>query len=171
MSFFTHEFEAPIEKFGVGKTKKIWYNVLFLPSDISATLPFDQYPRLRVDGEIADVPVNSAFIPVGDGRYYVIVGKDVLKQGDVRLGHIVSMRFGIADQDAVDVPDALAAALRNDQHAADAWAEITAGKKRMMAQHVKTAKTDPTRTKRVAEAIEAMLSHKGDLRAWRNAKR
>jgi len=169
--FFTHEFEAPIEKFGVGKTKTIWYNALFLPEELASDLPFDQYPRLRVDAEIADVPVNSAFIPAGDGRHYVIVGKDVLKESGARLGHIVSMRFGIADQNAVDVPEALAAALRNDQRATQAWEAITPGKQRMLAKQVKTAKTEPTQNKRIAEALEALIDHSGDLRAWRNAKR
>lgn len=169
--FYPYEFEAPIEMFGVGKTRKIWYKVLFLPEGIKAKLPFNQYPRLRIDGEIADIPVANAFIPTGDGQFYVIVAPDILKQAGAQIGDTVSMRFRIADQDHVDVPPALKAALERKQQNRDAWDNLTPGKQRMLAQHVLSAKPDPTREKRISEAMEALLHHKADLRAWRKARR
>ncbi len=171
MSIYNHGFNAPIEKFGVGKTRKIWYNVLFLPEHLQTELPFDRYPRLRVEGEIADVPIANAFIPTGDGRYYVIVAPNVLRDAEVALGDEVGMRFCIADQDHVDVPDALSAALDINEDARKVWAALTPGKKRMLAQHVVSAKTDKTRDKRVAEALEIVVDFDGNLRAWRDSRR
>lgn len=169
--FFPHQFEAPIEKFGVGKTKKIWYNVLFLPKELEVDLPFKTYPRLRVDGEIADVPIANAFMPTGDERYYVIVSPNVLKSAKVGLGDTVEMRFRVADQDYVEVPEPLYKAVQRTEAIRETWAGLTPGKQRMLAQHVLSAKTDPTRQKRIKEAIEALMSHGADLRAWRKAKR
>ena len=77
------------------------------------------------------------------------------------------MRFRVADQDAVDVPDAFARALRGDEGARAIWDGLTPGKRRAVAQHVASAKTDPTRTRRVTEALDALRDHGGDLRAWR----
>lgn len=171
MSFFTHQFEGVIDRFGVGKARKIWYNVLFLPKELEDGLPFDVYPRLRVDGEIAEIPISNAFIPTGDGRYYVIVAPNVLKDGDVAIGDIVEMRFKIADQDHVDVPEQLLATIRRSETSVEAWDGITPGKKRMLAQHVSSAKTEPTRQKRIAEAIDALIDFNADLRAWRKEKR
>lgn len=168
--YFTHDFEAPIEKFGVGKTRKIWYNVLFLPKSVEANLPFDQYPRLRIEGEIADVPIANAFMPTGDDRFYVIVAPNVLKDADLSLGDVVEMRFRIADQDYVDVPDTLQKTIDRTKRNQAAWSALTPGKQRMLAQHVLSAKTAPTREKRVSEALEALLDHGGDLRAWRRSK-
>ena len=168
-TFFPYAFEAPIEKFGVGKKRVVWYNVLIAPPDICAQLPLGEFPRLRVEGEIADIPVANAFMPTGDGRHYVIVAPNVLKNGNARLGDYVEMRFRIADQDHVDVPTELANAIAAKRGAADVWEALTPGKKRMLAQHVHSAKTPPTRAKRVQEAVDALTGHGGDLRGWRKA--
>ncbi len=167
---YPFSFEAEIEKFGVGKDRKIWYNVLFLPPDLRAELPFDTYPRLRVEGEIADVPVANAFIPAGDGRNYVIVSPQVLRDAGMKLGDTVEMRFRIADQDHVDVPEVLQAALAHDSDVAAAWYVLTPGRKRMAVQHVLSAKSAPTRQRRLEEALDDVIRFKGDLNAWRRAR-
>lgn len=123
-----------------------------------------------MEGEIADVPIANAFMPTGDGRYYVIVAPNVLRDGEVAPGDIVEMRFKIADQDHVDVPELLQAAIERSKSHRRAWEEITPGKQRMLAQHVASAKTDVTRRKRVGEALEGLLHHGADLRAWRKAR-
>ena len=153
---YGYSFEGPIERFGVGKTRKVWYTVLFLPVELETVLPFDRYPRLRVDGEIADMPVTDAWMPTGDGRRYFIVAPRVLKDAEVGIGSFVEMRFGIADQDAVDMPKELTAALFANAEASRAWAALTPGKQRGMTHQIHGAKTAPTRARRVAEVIEAL---------------
>lgn len=169
--FFPHVFEATIERHGVGRRRKIWYNVVFLPERLRAELPFERYPRLRIEGEIADVPIANAFIPAGGGSYYLIVGPNVLRDGDTAVGDVVEVRFRIADQNHVDVPPELRRAIDADERSADAWDELTPGRRRMLAQHVLSAKTAPTRSRRVGEALDALRSFGGDLRAWRKARR
>lgn len=65
MAYLAHTFEAPLSRHGVGKTMVIWYFVLFLPEAVALTLPLKQYRRLRVVGEIRDVPVEGAWTPTG----------------------------------------------------------------------------------------------------------
>lgn len=154
--YYDHCFESIIDRFGVGRTRKIWYSVLFLPADLEGALPFARFPRLRVDGEIADVPVSGAWIPTGDGRRYIIVAPRVFRDAGVDVGSLVEMRFRIADQDAVDMPEALATALSLDAAAANAWSDLKPGKKRGFAHIVHGAKTDPTRTRRISEVIAAL---------------
>lgn len=168
---YPFEFSAPLERFGVGKSRKIWYNVLFLPAELRAQLPFNQYPRLRVEGEIADHPIENAFIPAGDGRNYVIVGPEIMEGADLTIGREILMRFAIADQDHVDVPEELEKRLAGDRHSERRWKALTPGKKRMLAQHVRSAKTDTTRSRRIEEALEALNNFSADLKAWRNAKK
>ncbi|MEM0898885.1 MAG: YdeI/OmpD-associated family protein [Pseudomonadota bacterium] len=156
MSYFTHEFEDVIALHGVGIKKVLTYKVLFMPPHFEKALPFDVYPRLRVEGEIADVPVRGAWMPVGDGRRYFIVSPEVKKQTGFDVGDLVEMRFRIDDQDHVDVPRALQIALDGNAEANAAWEALTAGKKRMFTFHVASAKTEPTEARRVAEAIEAI---------------
>lgn len=166
---FPYAFEAPIERFGVGKVRKVWYNVMFLPAELRAILPFATYPQLRVEGEIAEVPIANAFIPAGDGRNYVIIAPKVLKDSGVAVGDVVEMRFRIADQDHVDVPVELSAALDCEPGARDLWMALTPGRRRMLVQHVLSAKTHTTRQRRMNEALAAIRSFGGDINIWRKA--
>ncbi len=156
MDYFTHRFEAEISLHGVGKSRVITYKVLFLPPDLAPSLPYDRYPRLRVEGEIADVPVRGAWMPVGDGRRYFIVSPEIKKNTTLDVGDLVEMRFRIDDQDHVDVPRALHLAIEAEQMIHDRWQALSAGKKRMFTFHVASAKTPSTESKRVAEAMEAI---------------
>lgn len=156
MSYFTHEFTGELSRHGVGRDRVVMYTVLFLPPDLEAELPFAEFPRLRVEGEVADVPVRGAWMPTGDGRRYFIVSPMVRRTADIKIGDLVEMRFRVDDQDHVDVPEALDQAIKTDAEASGLWDELTAGKKRMFAFHVASAKTAATQAKRVQEALEAL---------------
>ncbi len=152
MSFFSHEFEAIISLHHIGKGPRVvTYKVVYLPTEMIDELPFDQYPRLRITGEIADVPVEGAWQPSGDGTRYLMVPKQVFEQADVRVGDRVEVRFKVADQNAVDVPAALEKALDDDEALAEKWTKLTPGKQRGFAYRVASAKTEKTIDKRVAE--------------------
>ena len=156
MSYYTHSFEDIISRQGVGRTKVLIYKVLFMPPHFEHELPFDAYPRLRVEAEIADVPVRGAWMPVGDGRRYFVVSPEVKKQTGFDVGDLVEMRIRIDDQDRVDIPESLQLALDGDEAVNAEWEALTAGKKRMFTFHVGSAKTAPTEARRVAEAMEAI---------------
>ncbi|MDB9965921.1 DUF1905 domain-containing protein [Planktomarina temperata] len=123
MAYFTHEFVGKIDRHGVGKTRVITYKVLFMPTRFEAELPFKTYPRLRVEGEIADVPVRGAWMPVGDGGRYFIVSPQIKANTGLDVGDQVEMRFRVDDQDYVDVPATLNTALKSEALLAEAQQE------------------------------------------------
>ncbi|MEN1727352.1 MAG: YdeI/OmpD-associated family protein [Pseudomonadota bacterium] len=156
MSYFTHWFTGEIAMHGVGKSRVIHYKVLFMPPHLETALPFKAYPRLRVEGEIADVPVRGAWMPVGDGRRYFIVSPDIKRITGLDVGDEVDMRFRVDDQDHVDVPAALQSAIDADDIVSAQWDKLSPGKKRMFTNHVSSAKTPPTQQRRVDEALTAI---------------
>jgi hypothetical protein len=156
MSYFPYDFTASISLHGVGKSRVITYKVLFLPVQFEGVLPFQTYPRLRVEGEIAEVPVRGAWMPVGDGRRYFIVSPTIKASTGLDVGDEVEMRFRIDDQDHVDVPHALVLALAEEAKASAEWEKLTAGKKRMFTNHVASAKSPATEQRRVEEALVAI---------------
>lgn len=156
MRYFTHDFVAAIALHGVGKSRVITYKVVFMPPHFEQTLPFQTYPRLRVEGEIADVPVRGAWMPTGDGRRYFIVSPQIKANTGLDVGDEVEMRFRVDDQDHVDVPASLQLALQADDVARAQWDQLTAGKKRMFTHHVLSAKTAMTENRRVGEAMIAI---------------
>ncbi|MGR3484394.1 MAG: YdeI/OmpD-associated family protein [Paracoccaceae bacterium] len=167
---YPHAFTAPLSRFGVGRTRKVWYNVLFLPPEIEAVLPFDRHPRLRVEGEVAEIPWEGAWMPTGDGRRYAIVSPAVIAGAGLEQGDEVEMRFAIADQDRVEVPPALEAALRAEPDLRGPWDALTPGKRRALANHVAPARTDATAARRVADVAEALRAGM-TLRELSNARK
>jgi len=156
MALFTHEFEAPLELHGVGKGRVIWYHVLFMPAALALDLPLKTHPRLRVRGEIVDVPVAGAWMPCGDGRHYFIVSPAVRKGTGARLGDMLDMRFVIDDQDRVDVPAELTRALGAQPQLEKVWMGLTPGQRRGHAYQVAAAKSAATEQKRVQAVLDAL---------------
>lgn len=156
MALFTHEFEAPLTTHGVGKSRVIWYHVLFMPAYLAKTLPLGMHPRLRVRGEIVDIPVSGAWMPTGDGGHYFIVSPKVRKGTGARLGDMLDMRFVIDDQDRVDVPAALEDALNARPEIRAIWERTTPGKRRGLAHRVAQAKTSATVLRRIQEVIDLL---------------
>jgi hypothetical protein len=134
------------------------YTVLFLPSELQANLPFKKFPRLRIEGEINDWPVQGAWQPAGDGKYYLILSKRFLKEAGLAAGSFVSMRFCIADQNAVDVPAELALSIKKNKTFAKAWEKLTPGTQRAFSHRVASAKAESTRHRRLLEVIDMVLS-------------
>ncbi|MEM8680754.1 MAG: YdeI/OmpD-associated family protein [Planctomycetota bacterium] len=155
MHTFAYGFEAKVELLDFGRMA---YTVVYLPTAAKRQLPLAQHPRLRIDGEVNGVPFHGAFQPAGKDRFYLILSKRYLKTCRLSLGDRTQVRFDIADQDAVDVPDELRFALQADDAAAAAWARLTPGKQRGFAYRVASAKRPATRENRVEEVLEALRS-------------
>lgn len=160
MALFTHEFEAPLSLHGVGKSRVIWYQVLFMPDRLAQELPLRSHPRLRVRGEIVDIPVAGAWMPTGDGRHYFIVSPAVRKGTAARLGDMLDMRFVIDDQERVDVPAALEDALTAKPELRAVWQALSPGKRRGFAHQVAQAKASATVERRVREVLDALASNR-----------
>lgn len=144
---------------GVNKKGELFYTVLFLPNDLLGDLPLKEYPRLRVDGEMFDIPFEGALQPA-KGRWYLLISRAFMKEHGLGLGDWVEVRFNIGDQDHVDVPEELQRAIEANSKAAKLWKSLTPGKKRGYATQVASAKQATTRETRALKMIEYMLEGK-----------
>ena len=158
MEFFPFQLRAPIVQQFMGTKgngNDLFYQVILLPEALEPELPFDQYPRLRVDAELNGVPTEGTFMPA-DGRHYLMVSKRLQKLIGAGLGDEVDVRFGVAGQDAVHVPSALAEALDDLPDLKDIWDAWTPSKRRGWAHRVATAKQPATIAKRVEEVLATL---------------
>lgn len=147
--FYPHEFEATIEHHHVGT---YIYTVVFLDSTLHDRLPLEEHPRLRVSGEVRDIPFEGAWQPVR-GRWFLMLSKQLMRDGEFEIGDRVAVRFQIEDQSSVDVPEELLRAIRTKKSYMAAWMKLTPGKQRGFAYRVASAKMRATRSKRVAEVL------------------
>ena len=149
---YPHSFEGPVEVHDVGSDRYL-YRVVWLPGDVAQALPLAEFPRLRVEGEMNDVPFESALHPVR-GRWYLLLSEAFLKRALPNGDGLLDVRFAVADQNAVSIPDELAELLEFDSTARSAWSALSPGKRRFLAHPVSTAKRKDTRERRARKVIE-----------------
>jgi hypothetical protein len=128
------------------------YTILRLPSDVVQALGKTK----RVEGEVNDHPINLALTraPVVDG-VFLWAGQSLLDRVGVAPGEPIEVRLRPAQDERIDVPDDITAALLAHGVLAN-WEALTPGKRRGMLYQVETAKTAPTRTKRIAKLVESL---------------
>jgi Bacteriocin-protection, YdeI or OmpD-Associated/Domain of unknown function (DUF1905) len=158
MSYFDHHFETRIAKHPVGTQH---YTVVYLDSSIAPQLPFAENPRLRIEADIAGIPVKGAWQPAR-GRWYLMLPKDALKAAGLRIGSMVEVAFKVIAQDDVDVPPELTELLDAKVRVRKAWQALSAGAQRGLSHMVASAKRAETRAARVAQ-VEAVLLGKAPL--------
>lgn len=158
--YFPHAFTAEIVQHDVG-SERYRYAVIFVPEEVKANLPLATYPKLRISGEVDDHPIEAALTPVR-GEHYILLSKKLLAAIGKGLGDEVELRFRIADQDAVDVPERLETALARDAAMRALWQAATPGKLRALAYMVASAKRAATQDQRI-DKVAAVLRGEIDL--------
>lgn len=143
------EFEGRIEPMEWGRAT---YTILPVPDPVVAALGATR----RVELEINDQPANLALTraPAFPG-VFLWTGASLLARLGVSPGTLLDVRLRPAPDDAIDLDPDIEAALM----AAGVWAQweaLTAGKKRGLLYQIATAKTGPTRQKRIARLAESL---------------
>lgn len=131
----------------------LYYTVVFAPPETVAALP-DGGP-LRVRGELAEMPVEGALMPVR-GRRYLLVPARVMRERALAVGDVVEVRLSLADPDAVEMPTELRLAVNAEDALSEAWEALTVGRRRGLAYRVASAKRPETRAKRIDEIVSAL---------------
>ncbi len=144
-------FEATVEPVDWGRAT---YTLMQLPEDAAAAL-LAQGAK-RVEGEINEHPVNLALsrAPVVDG-VFLWAGASLLNRLGIVPGEGLEVRLRPAPDDQVETPEDMALALRQADLTA-VWDGLTAGKRRGLLYQIGTAKTAPTRAKRIDALIKSL---------------
>jgi hypothetical protein len=125
------------------------YTILPLPD----TVVRDLGPCRRVEGEIAEHPVNLALsrAPVVEGAF-LWAGQSLLDRIGIFPGEPVEVRLRPVPDDHVDLDPDIEHALRAGG-VLDRWEALTPGKRRGLLYQIATARTDKTRTARIEKLL------------------
>jgi hypothetical protein len=139
-------FDGRIETLDWGRAT---YTILRLPAQAEAALAGAR----RAEGEFGDHPVNLALsrAPVVEG-VFLWTGQSLMDRTGLRPGKVFEVRLRPAPDDAVDTPPDVALAL-SDAGVTAAWDALTPGKRRGILYKIDTARTAPTRAKRIAALV------------------
>jgi hypothetical protein len=139
-------FEGRIETLEWGRAT---YMILRLPPEAEAGLAGAR----RVEGEFADHPVNLALSRApGVAGVFLWAGQSLMDRTGLGPGEPFEVRLRPAPDDVVDTPPDVAAALSAAGVTAT-WDALTPGKRRGLLYKIDTAKTAPTRAKRIAALV------------------
>ena len=174
---YPYFFEAPVEKYDFGKYH---YTVVYLPAVLMADLPLSQFSRLRIEAVVDGACLLEGALmpdtlgspqtrhllsiagkpggpPQGERIWYFMLPRQVLRTLGKSLGEVVSLRFRVADQDAVDIPQAVQELLERHETLREVWERLTPGKRRGLVHGVRSARSEETRLRRLEDLENQLL--------------
>lgn len=165
-------FKAPVERFGENGEKTGW-TYIRIPADIATQLKPGNKKSFRVKGSIDGHAIKGvALIPVGEGDFIMGFNAALRKLTGKRKGATVTMKLE-EDKDLLQPPAELLECLADEPEAKSFFESLTYGHKNYFTKWIESAKTEPTRIKRIAQAVNALGKHQDFgtmLRSSREAK-
>jgi hypothetical protein len=99
------------------------------------------------------VPFKVSLFPVGGGKHFIRVRKQVRKEANLKEGDRLLVQITILDRGDIEIPKDLSAALRG-KHALARFNALTPGKRNYMIRRIDDASKKETRAKRVQDVVE-----------------
>ncbi|RPH43762.1 MAG: hypothetical protein EHM87_12690 [Burkholderiales bacterium] len=161
---YPYAFTTELRTRAIGHERPITYRVLYLPPELAAAEPFASTPRVRMAGEVAEHPIRGAWQPGGPGVRFLMVSPTLCKAARIAVGDRVECRFALDDPDGVELDPDLERAVAASPTATATWARITPGRRRSYSAMVASARTAPTRGRRIREVIESLEAGAPPLR-------
>lgn len=148
-------FTALIERFGEQGEKTGWTYVR-IPAEYAMKLKPGNRKSFRVKGNIDGHPIKGvALIPIGEGDFIIGFNATLRKLTGKRKGATVKLQLE-EDKDQLQPPAELLECLADEPEAKSFFDSLTYGHKNYFTKWIESAKTEPTKTKRIAQAVEAL---------------
>lgn len=147
-------FTAVIKKFDKQGEKTGW-SYIHISSEVANQLNPGVKKSYRVCGCIDQLQVNQlAMLPMGDGSFILLLNGSMRKALRKQKGAVVKVELDVDDRPVV-IHAELIACLADEPSALDYFNSLPEGHRHYFSKWVESAKTTPTRTKRIAMAVDA----------------
>ena len=159
---YNHQtFSAPLQRFNEQGEKTGWFYIQ-IPAEVAVKMHPADKKVFRVKGWLNEMPIKQvALMPMGEGDYILPVNATMRKQLKLPLGAIIQLRL-CEDVSAIAIAADLLACLEDEPEASAFFESLAPSHKKYFSKWIEDAKTLPTRTKRLTQAVEG-LSHKMDF--------
>lgn len=166
------EFSATILKFNKNGEKTGW-TYLVVPADIANELKPNFKKSFRVKGKLDSYSISGvALIPMGKGEFILPLNAIIRKGIAKRVGAMLHVCLQ-EDKTEYQLDADLMACLVDEEAALAAFNKLPRSHQNYYSKWIESAKTDATKSKRIAGTIEAMLknmTYPELLRTMRNDK-
>ncbi len=129
--------------------------VVEIPVDVVKKLPSG---RVRVEGQLNQVPFNLAIQSKKNGPRYLSVSQAMRKSAGVKSNDKVKVTFAIVDPDKLELPEEMEAVLAQDDEGAKKWNKLTVGLQRSLVHYINSSKNVDVRIERALFLINKVKS-------------
>ena len=153
-------FTATILKFGE-KGEKTGWTYFEIPADLADLLQPGVKKSFRVKGKLDSHPIKAiALIPMGGGAFIMPLNATMRKAIKKKLGSMLQVQLQV-DKEEYQLNEEFMECLADEPKAQAFFNSFTASTQRYYSKWIESAKTDATKTRRIALAVTA-LSKKMD---------
>ncbi|KIO78183.1 hypothetical protein TH53_05275 [Pedobacter lusitanus] len=149
-------FEAEIERFSKMGEKTGWTYVV-IPMEIAAQIKKDYRKSFRVEGFLDTVPVKGlSLIPMGEGDYILALNANLRKQLKKEEGAMLRLELAEDKTFRIEMPEDLELCLLDERYCLENFLKLPKSHQNYYITWLNSAKTEPTRIKRLTQIVIAM---------------
>ncbi|HEV2482553.1 MAG TPA: YdeI/OmpD-associated family protein [Puia sp.] len=151
-------FKTKIEQFGQMGEKTGW-SYIKIPAKLAQQLKPDNKRSFRVKGRLDTYPMcGMALLPMGGGDFILVLKADIRKAIRKQKGDMLAVELEV-DTKVIAPPRDLLDCLADEPQALAYFKSLPKSHQNYFGNWVKSAKTEGTRTRRIARVIDAMAKH------------
>ena len=149
------EFKAVIQKFEKNGEKTGW-SFIYIPTDVSEALEPGNRKGFRVKGTLDKFPIEGvALIPMGGGEFIMPINGAMRKGTHKAMGGTLTVRIKV-DTKAYELNSDFVLCLEDEPRALEFYKSLTKSHQNYFSKWIDSAKTEPTKSKRITQAIQAL---------------
>ena len=148
-------FTAAIKKFDSQGEKTGW-TYIEIPAAIAKKMNPDNKKGFRVKGKLDTYEFSMiALLPMGGGDFIMALNAAMRKGIKKQKGATVQVAMEV-DTNEIKPPEELIECLQDEREALEYFNSLTKGHQNYFTNWIKSAKTDPTKAKRIAATLNAL---------------
>lgn len=153
-------FTVTINKFGA-KGEKTGWTYFEVPANIATELKPGNRKEFKVKGKLDKFAIKrTSLIPMGGGRFIMALNADMRRAIGKKEGAMLDVQLSEDKSDFVFNADFIEC-LKDEPAAHTHFQSLTGSHQRYFSKWIDSAKTDATKTKRIAMAVNALAKDRG----------
>jgi len=149
-------FEAEIERFTKMGEKSGW-SYITIPREMANQIKSDCRKSFRIKGFIDSLYVSGlSFLPIGEGDFILALNATLRKQLKKEEGAKLHLQVEEDKTFKIEMPEDLELCLIEERHCLENFLNLPKSHQNYYINWLNTAKTEPTRVKRLTQIIIAM---------------
>lgn len=154
------QFNAVIKKFTKMGEKTGW-TYIEIPLDIAEKLKPDNKKAFRVKGKLDNYAFNAiSLLPMGEGNFIMALNGTIRKQIKKEKGDTLKVQMQ-EDKKEPELSGIFMECLEEEPKAIKFFKSLPKGHQRYFSNWIESAKTDSTKAKRIAQAVNALAAGLG----------